>query len=383
MLMETIPGARYLATAPGRVNLLGEHVDYNDGAVLPVAIDRRVQLAARPHNNTCVELQALDLGKNVSFDIYHLDEKTDLEGTPLPAWARYPAGVAWALQKKGLAVQGFSGAFTSDIPIGAGLSSSAALEVAFAVLWRQLGDWQASAMDLAQACLEAEVHYVGVNCGLMDQFSSAHGREGNVLYLDTRSLNWEAVPLPAGTVIIVADSKVKRSLATSGYNERHTACEQAVTLLQTRLPSVRALRDVSLDDFRKYAHVLPEVIRRRAQHVIEECARVEEALVYLKTGDAKSFGRLMVEGHASLRDLYEVSCPELDALVEIACQQPGCLGARLTGAGFGGCTVNLVAEEEANRFTMNLKTIYEKTTGQTTDVFVCQASDGARVQAIG
>ena len=203
-------------------------------------------------------------------------------------------------------------------------------------------------MTIAQLAQRAENAYVGVACGLMDQFASANGVEGHALYFDTRSLDFYPVPLPEGTVIVIADSGVRRTLATPAYNDRRAACEQAVALLKPHLPGIQALRDVTPSDFGRLSHYLPELVARRAQHIVEECARMEEAVVVLKAGDADAFGRLMLAGHASLRDLYEVSCPELDVLVSTASALPGCFGARLTGAGFGGCTVNLVESSQAH-----------------------------------
>ena len=365
--------------APGRVNLLGEHVDYNDGPVLPAAIDRSVRLTFEPRDEPLVHLKALDLKEEVSFHLDALNGHLDREGKTLPQWAVYPAGVAWALQQHGLSVSGMEGSYTSDIPIGAGLSSSAAVEVAFATAWQSLGGWELEHMRLAQYCQQAEVSYVGVNCGLMDQFASAHGVEDHALYFDTRSLEWQPIPLPAGTAIVIADSGVRRSLANSAYNERHAACEQAVALLKQALPGIRALRDVSPEQLKDYAQLLPAIIYKRARHVVEECTRVDQAALLLKQGDAPGFGRLMFEGHASLRDLYEVSCPELDRLVEIAASLPGCLGARLTGAGFGGCTVNLVEAEKAGAFVEGLKEGYQQSTSRQAQVYVCKASQGAHI----
>lgn len=370
------------STAPGRVNLLGEHVDYNDGMVLPAAIDRSVKVQACPRTDRLVALRAEDLGAAVTFSLDALPSKTDVKGAPLPSWARYPAAVAWALQEKGLLVTGIQATYTSDVPIGAGLSSSAAVEVAFGALWQELGGWEATRMDLARLCQRAENAYVGVNSGLMDQFASAHGVKDHALYFDTRSLEFRPVPLPPATVIIVADSGVRRSLATSAYNERRAACEQAVALLKPHLPSIRALRDVTPADFERFSHVLPPLVARRAQHIVEECARMVEAVAVLEAGDAAAFGRLMLAGHASLRDLYEVSCPELDLLVDTARGLPGCFGARLTGAGFGGCTVNLVAEPAAESFIAALKQTYEQTTRRKANVYLCRASQGVRVERI-
>jgi len=380
MFSEFLPKAQIIIRAPGRVNLLGEHVDYNDGCVLPAAIDRAVRLAAAPRPDSRVILHAADLNRTVAFDLDKLEYKKDVEGHPLPSWALYPAGVALAIQQRGLPTLGLEAAYTSDVPVGAGLSSSAAVEIAFAALWEALGGWQVDRITLARIGQEAENRYVGVNSGLMDQFASANGVEGHALYFDTRSLAWRPMPLPTGTVIVIADSRVRRSLTTSAYNDRRAACEQAVELLRPHLPEIRALRDVSPAVFERYAPGLPEIPRLRAQHIVEEIARVEQAVVYLQQGNAEEFGRLMLAGHASLRDLYQVSCPELDALVETARHLPGCYGARLSGAGFGGCTVNLVAEDQAEAFIEKLKTGYTQHTGRETDVYLCHASRGVHVE---
>lgn len=376
---QTLPKTGLRSTAPGRVNLLGEHVDYNDGIVLPAAIDRAVRLSAEPLSEPVVHLNAIDLGKTVSFDFDSILERRDLDGKLLPDWALYPAGVAWAARQQGLPLRGMRAAYTSDVPIGAGLSSSAAVEVAFAALWRHLGEWQMDNLKLAQLCQQAENRYVGVNSGLMDQFASANGVAGHALYFDTRSLDWRPIPLPSDMVIIIADSGVRRSLANSAYNERRAACEQAVRLLQTAMPEIRSLRDVSPADFDRFAHLLPDVVEMRARHVVEEIARVDEAVRCLESGDAAGFGRLMLAGHASLRDLYQVSTPELDLLVGIAANLPGCYGARLTGAGFGGCTVNLVAEQLVEEFTQRLKSEYQRQAGRTAEVYHCRPSQGVQV----
>jgi galactokinase len=382
VLSDFVPNATYRSIAPGRVNLLGEHVDYNDGMVLPAAIDRCVTLIARPRSDRLVMLRAHDLNETITFSLDALSTKADVLGQPLPGWALYPAAVAWSLQDKGLATNGIQAAFASNVPIGAGLSSSAAVEVAFAALWQEMNGWSATHMDLAKLSQRAENVYVGVNCGLMDQFASANGVDGHALYFDTRSLEFHPVPLPAGTVIVIADSGVRRSLTTSAYNDRRAACEQAVALLKPHLPGMTALRDVTPADFAKWKHVLPALVAKRAQHIVEECARMEEAVQVLEAGDAAAFGRLMAAGHASLRDLYEVSCPELDILVADAQGLPGCFGARLTGAGFGGCTVNLVAEDQAEAFIASLKKMYEEKTRRKAEVYLCRASQGVHVEKI-
>jgi galactokinase len=381
-LINQLTGATILANAPGRVNLLGEHVDYNCGIVLPIAIDRRVYVAARPRADQRVNLHALDLKQKVSFNLKDCSARIDVDGKPLPAWALYPAGVAWILLNKGFNVIGVDAVYSSDVPIGAGLSSSAAVEVAFAVLWQALSGWKADRMTLAQICQMAENKYVGVNCGLMDQFASAHGVARHALFFDTRSLDWRPLPLPPGTAVVVADSGVRRELANSAYNERRASCEKAVELLKSRLPAIQSLRDVTPDQLHDHADLLSEEVYKRARHVVEEINRVNLASEYLLRDDAKGFGKLMFEGHQSLRDLYEVSCPELDALVEIASGLPGCFGSRLTGAGFGGCMVNLVEAEKTDGFIKKLKEEYFKKTKRKTEVTLCQASRGAYIENI-
>jgi galactokinase len=368
-----------LARAPGRVNMLGEHVDYNDGPVLPVALDRSVSLVAAPSGDEIVTLFAMDFNQRVSFKLTELEKKVDLQGQPLPGWALYPAGIAWSLQNDGLSVTGMQAIYTSDVPIGAGLSSSAAVEVVFSVAWQALGGWEADRMRLARQCQRADNLYVGIASGLMDQFISAHGKEGHVLYFDTRSLEWEAIPLIPDISIVIADSGIRRALVDSEYNDRRAACEKAVDLLRQYKPDIQSLRDISPQEFAAICEFLPLNIRMRAEHVVKEIARVQSAVVALRLKEKESFGALMFSGHASLRDLYQVSTPELDALVEIARDLPGCYGARLTGAGFGGCTVNLVNESLAEKFIHGLKEGYITRTGLPAQVYLCKASDGASV----
>jgi galactokinase len=365
--------------APGRVNLLGEHIDYNDGMVLPVAIDRSVRLSFKPLAEPQVFLHAEDFDAHVIFDFDSINEKNDIFGKKLPAWAIYPAGVAWALHQNGLGLPGMAGNYSSNIPIGAGLSSSAAVEVAFAFAWQTLGNWSMDRMTLARICQQAEIHYVGVNSGLMDQFASSHGVAGHALVFDTRNQEWYPVPLPDSISIVIADSGVRRSLTNSAYNERHAACQQALAILRQVFPGILALRDVTPGQLYDHKDLLPGNLYKRAQHVVEECARVEKAVLLLNKADIAGFGELMYAGHRSLRDLYEVSCPELDRLVEIAGSLPGCLGARLTGAGFGGCTVNLVEETAASSFTERLKEKYAQATGGQAQVYTCKASEGVHL----
>jgi galactokinase len=372
----------YGVQAPGRVNLLGEHVDYNEGPVLPAAIDRSVKILAAPSGDDTVTLHALDMKAHVTFDLSNLEAKVDVTGKPLPGWARYPASAAWAIQESGREVRGVQAVYTSNVPIGSGLSSSAAVEVGFAVLWQALGGWEADRMTLARLCQRGENAYVGVASGLMDQFASAHGVQGHALYFDTRSLEWSPEPLPAGVALVIADSGGRRSLTTSDYNDRRQACEKAVEILRQYMPQIHSLRDVSTTEFAAYSVMLPEVIRKRAEHVVKEIARVRSAVTALERNDKQAFGALMYAGHASLRDLYEVSTPELDALVAIARGLPGCIGARLTGAGFGGCTINLVEEEQAEEFIQALTAEYRQKTGGEAQVYLCQASEGAKIQSL-
>jgi galactokinase len=365
--------------APGRVNLLGEHVDTNQGVVLPAAIDRYVDLYARPVNEGIVRITALDYRETVFFSLDELDHKIDLEGQALPGWALYPAGVAYTLMKSGLVVQGIEAGFRSNIPIGAGLSSSAAIEIAFALLWQTLGGWDIPRLQLAQLCQQAENEYAGVPCGLMDQFTSACGVVDHILRFDTRSLDYRAVPFPAGYSLVIADSGLRRSLRATGYNVRLAECRRAIQLLQQEIPGITSLRDLSPADFYRLRRLLPPPFDRRVQHVVEEMMRVENAETALEEGDMAALGELLNAGHASLRDLYEVSMPQIDLLVQIAQNLPGCLGARLTGGGFGGCTINLVQTEMVQTFCKVLADLYNNQTGIATQVFACRPSGGVKI----
>ncbi len=372
----------FVARAPGRVNLLGEHVDYNDGLVLPAAIDRVTLMAFRRSSSSRSTLLALDLGEETSFDPRSVLDKQDSNGGALSLWARYPAGVLWAINTEGLETPGMQTVFASDVPRGAGLGSSASVEMAFGVAWEKLGGWSLPPIQLAKLGLKAEIHYVGVNCGIMDQFASACGVKDRLLVLDCRSLEWQTMRLPEKTVIIIADTSVRRSLTGSAFNERHAACEEAVRILQGYMPGIRALRDVPVEQFFRYADRLPGIVAKRAQHIVEEIARTKQAVELLEKNDAVRFGELMNACHTSLRDLYEVSCPELDTLVALAQSLPSCYGARLTGAGFGGCTVNLVAGQAANTFIRDLAAGYLQATGLKPEIYICRPTDGAGVDRV-
>jgi galactokinase len=370
----------FIACAPGRVNLLGEHVDYNDGFVLPAAIDRATYLAFRSSETPQTTLFAVDLNEKAIFDPQTIDEKKTVDGLALPDWALYPAGVMWHLNAEGLKTPGMQAVFASNVPRGAGLSSSASVEMAFGVAWEKLGGWTVPPMQMAKLGQRAENQYVGVNCGIMDQFASACGVKNHLLFLDCRSLEWQTLQLPSDVSIVIADTSVRRSLTGSGYNDRRAACEEAVRILRESLPGIRALRDVSVEQFNRFAARLPEEVEKRARHIVEEIERTRSTVELLEAGNISRFGELMNECHISLRDLYEVSSPELDKMVEIAQPLPGCYGARLTGAGFGGCTVNLVESEAAESFARKLAAAFEKSTGLHPEIYTCQAADGARVE---
>ncbi len=368
---------QHVARAPGRVNLLGEHVDYNDGFVLPAAIDRASYIAFSPASTDGTTLVAADFSEQAQFTPKTLDAKLQPNGSPLPDWALYPAGVAWALGAAGLSTPAMQAAFSSDIPRGSGLSSSASIELAFGVAWSTLGGWNLPSMQLALLAQKAENRYVGVNCGIMDQFASACGESGRLLLLDCRSLEYRSLPLPKNIGIVVADTSVRRKLSSGGYNERRAACEEAVRLLSQDLPGIKALRDVSVESFNRLSRRLPALVEKRARHVVEEIERTRQAIPLLEQGRTAAFGQLMNACHVSLRDFYEVSTPELDAMVQIAQSLPGCLGARLTGAGFGGCTVNLVERHQAEAFARSLGPEYERRTGLHPEIYICRASHGA------
>jgi galactokinase len=369
----------HVVRAPGRVNLLGEHVDYNDGFVLPIAIDRAVWLAFSPGDTDQTTLLALDLSEEVSFTPNGLTARVDAAGHPLPAWALYPAGVMWALYGAGLSPPALKGVYASDVPQGSGLSSSAAVEMAFVLAWQTLGSWALPPMQRALLGQKAENSYVGVNCGIMDQFASACGEKDRLLHLDCRSLEWRSLPLPDNVAIVIADTKMRRALTSGEYNQRRADCEEAVRILSQHLPGITSLRDASPQDFNWLASYLPERVHKRARHVVEEIERSRGAIPLLERGDMLQFGKLLNECHASLRDLYEVSIPELDAMVRVAQGLPGCYGARLTGAGFGGCTVNLVARDQADDFSRALAAGYEDETGFPPEIYISSASSGAEV----
>ncbi len=357
------------ARAPGRVNLIGEHTDYNDGFVLPMAIDRDIWFAFRPRPDRAVRLWSLDFEQASAF---RLDA---IAPDPSAPWSNYVRGVAWALAERGIPLCGMDAAIQGTVPIGAGLSSSAALEVAAGLALLASAGASMPSAELALACQRAENEFVGNRCGIMDQFISALGRTGHALFLGCRTLDYQHVPLPAGHRIVVANSMMRRALVDSAYNERRAQCEEAAQAL-----GATALREADEEMLAKASSELVETSYRRARHVITENARVLRAVDAMRRGDAPALGALMDASHASLRDDYEVSCRELDALVEIARSQPGCLGARMTGAGFGGCTVNLVEAGAVDAFVSALRGGYRAVTNLDAEIYVCGAAEGASVR---
>lgn len=370
----------FLSIAPGRVNILGEHIDYNGGSVLPAAIDRYVYLGANKKNTDLIKITALDLNQSVTFSINSIEHKLDIYGNQLPDWALYPAGVIWSALREKLDVNGFEGVFTSTIPMGTGLSSSAAVEVAFAAFLREICSWDLNNLELARLCQIAENQYIGVNCGLMDQFASANGVKNSLLFFNTSTLEWRPIELPPDVVIVITNSKIPRSLANSAYNERRNSCETALNLLTNEFPTINNLCQLSVQQFDAILEKLPEAIYKRAKHVVYECSRVNQGVEYLRSNKLADFGNLMKESHYSLRDLYEVSTAELDLMVSIAISLKGCFGSRLTGAGFGGCIVSLVEKESAVEFVDQLEKKYQNITGNTIETYICRASDGVTVR---
>ena len=357
----------FVVRAPGRVNLIGEHTDYNDGFVMPMAIDRATWIALRPSGDRRVTVHALDFGESDTFDLDHL---TRAPGS----WVNYVRGVAWALQQHGYATAGWEGVIAGDVPVAAGLSSSAALLLATARAFAAVTDWVWDAPLMAQLSQYAENKWVGLNCGIMDQMISAAGVADHALLIDCRSLALSPMPLPRGIAVVVLDTATRRGLVDSAYNERRGQCEIAAQHF-----GAAALRDISLAQLEAAKPDLDAQTYRRARHVITENARVLQACDAMRGGDATGLGRLLGASHVSLRDDFQVSSRELDIIVEVAAAHPACLGARMTGAGFGGCAVALVREELTQGFAAETTAAYTARTGLTPRVYVCRATDGAGV----
>ena len=357
--------------APGRVNLIGEHTDYNDGFVLPLAIQFSTQVAIAPRNDSKLVMRSEEFADGFEFDLKALPQGR------AGVWCDYIVGVASVLQQRGNTLKGANLLVESDIPIGSGLSSSAAVEVASALAFLGLAGVSLEKPEIAKICRQAENEFVGARVGIMDQFVSCMGKAGHAFFLDCRSLEFKLVPIPRDVRFVVCNTMVKHELAKGSYNVRREECEEGVKLFSQWAPNIRALRDVSAELLEKHLKDLPENVRKRCMHIVQENQRVLDAVESLKSGDAVRLGRLMRESHTSLRDLYEVSCRELDVMVESAEGLPGYFGGRMTGGGFGGCTVNLVRAEDAQNFTVEIARRYERETGIRPDVYICSAEDGA------
>ncbi len=363
-------GEPWIFRAPGRVNLIGEHVDYNEGWVLPIAIDRACYVLAQVRQDGKLRVHSEQFSETV-------------EGLPEEPrggthhWSDYVRGVAWALRETACTLTGADLLISSEVPLGSGLSSSAALEVASAFALLGVSRRTMDRTALARACQHAENEYVGMRCGIMDQLAACFGRQGHALRIDCRTLEVEPVPLDESRVqVVVANTMVKHALASSEYNVRRQECEEAWRRMRGQKPNVRALRDVSWEETEGVAATWPENLRRRARHVTTENARVHRAVAALRNGDLEEMGRLMAESHASLDVDYQVTSPELNTMVALARELPGLFGARMTGAGFGGCTVNLVRADDARTFAAELAHRYQKATGLRPDVYLCRSSDG-------
>jgi galactokinase len=363
--------APVLVRAPGRVNLIGEHTDYNDGFVMPMAINRAVWVALRPRPDRRVSAYSLDMERPLDFSLDEIPEER-------VGWGDYVKAVAWALEGAGYRLTGWEGVVSGDVPIGAGLSSSAALEMAGTRAFAAVSGFEWQPGRMARLGQKAENEWVGVNCGIMDQLISAAGVAGHAMLIDCRTLALEPVPLPAGTVVVVMDTATRRGLVDSAYNERRAQCEAAAAFF-----GVPALRDVSLDQFQRRAGELDEITRRRARHVVTENARTLEAAEAMRGGDAVTLGRLMNASHESLRDDFEVSSVELNEMVDCARKNAGCFGARMTGAGMGGCAVALVRADGVEGFVLAVAACYQRATKLAPNLYVCDATNGAELERLG
>ena len=362
-------------SAPGRVNLIGEHTDYNEGFVLPMAIERRTYVAAAPRDDRRIRVFSQAMNEAAEFELSA--DLQPLNGRASGAWVNYVRGVAACLERDWFSLGGADLFITSEVPLGAGLSSSAALEAAIGFALLSVSEQSGSLLNVALALQQAEREFAGTQCGVMDQYIACLAQADHALLIDCRSLSCEAVPLAlADARVVICNSGVKHELANSEYNTRRAECAAGVRRLAQHMPGIQALRDVEIEEFDQVAETLPEVIRRRCNHVITENARVAFAIDALKRNDLAFFGKLMYASHESLRLDYEVSCRELDVLVELAARQPGVYGARMTGGGFGGSTVNLVATQDINFFVENVAREYEKACGIAPEISITGAAGG-------
>ena len=357
--------------APGRVNLIGEHTDYNDGFAMPAAIEFYCWVAVGTREDRKLSIYSEEFSAAADADLDSASHQ------PSKTWSDYPVGVALQLEQAGFRLRGANLLIESEVPMGAGLSSSAAIEVATALALADQSGWSPDRVQLAQLCQKAENEFVGARVGIMDQFVSLHGQEDHALMLDCRALSFESLLIPDSVKLVISNTMVKHELASSEYNRRRADCEEAVRRLAEVLPGIRALRDVSLEQLERHRDVLSEVIYKRALHIVTENTRVLDSAQALRSGDIARFGMRMAESHRSLRDLYEVSCRELDLMVDLAYQQRGVFGARMTGGGFGGATINLVDARYAGEFKEKMAKAYQKETGLVPQIYICKPAEGA------
>ncbi len=360
-----------LFSAPGRVNLIGEHTDYAEGFVMPVAIDFSTIAAVSGRDDGRIVLYSRNFDAEVSFDLASLPEKGNHQ------WFDYPMGVVLVLAQAGVSIPAMSLTLEGDVPIGAGLSSSASIEVATALAVLAAAGTEMAPEEVARLCQRAENTYVGASTGIMDQFIATCGAENHALLLDCRDLSFRLAPIPPDISLVICNTMVKHTHAGGEYNTRRAEVEEATAIIRRHRPGVRVLRDATVDDLKEYGPEMPPNVLKRARHIITDSQRAVAAAEALERGDLATLGRLMAEAHASYRDDFEASCPEADLMVNLANQQKGLIGARLTGGGFGGCTVNLVRATDVEEFSRNVRTGYEQRTGIQPEIYRCHASAAA------
>ena len=375
-----VPGVLY--AAPGRVNLIGEHTDYSDGFVMPAAIDFATVVAISPRTDGRVLVHSVNFDERVDKSVPELldDGYASLRAGREVHWSDYPAGVLWALREHGVPMDnGFSMTIAGNVPLGAGLSSSASIEVATAIAVLGATSFDLHLTKTALLCQHAENAFVGANCGIMDQFVSCFGQQDNAVMIDCRWLEYTLAPIPRSVRIVICNSMVKHTVARGEYNNRRAEIEQGTEILRAHRPEIMALRDANLADLTKWGQEMPANVLKRCRHVVTENARVLAAADAFHSSNLTYFGELMRQAHISMRDDFEASCKEIDIMVGLAIKQPGCYGARITGGGFGGCTVNLVAAAQVEAFTAAMRAGYLAATGITAEIYISRASDGARV----
>jgi galactokinase len=359
-----------LVRAPGRVNLIGDHTDYNEGFVLPMAIDQATYVAARTRPDRTIHSYSTEYSEDDMFTLDRVERSTERP------WSNYIRGVARGLIARDLTITGANLLIASSVPPGRGLSSSAALEVAVGYAFQLLNQHDLLGEELALLAQGAEQSFIGVQCGIMDQLTAVMGQTDHGLLIDCRDLSYHPIPIPPDVRIVVCDSGIQHTLTNTAYNQRRAECTAAVRMIKQQRPLVSALRDIQPDDLADLATDLPDVLLRRTRHVVSENQRTLAAADALNHGDLVGFGALMNASHASLRDDYESSLPEIDILAEIAQTVPGCYGSRITGGGFGGSTVSLVTVSAVDTFRETVTATYRARTGLETSILVCRGSSG-------